>query len=245
MAIYFIRKDWLLKLSEMCTEVLEVKITTYDKIAQRFFWHNIAAIINEYVKSYEQCQKQSDLKSPKVELKLISSVMKQVGVDICNLPEVDRYCHGIVLIDYFSKWSEVKPPEVKSAPTSTQFLYEVMCWHGCFKIQTHDQGREFVNKVCKQLHELTRVEQRVTSAYHPQANGLVERQNPTKKNPLVKVLEDNPEMSLQTIEGILFALRVSQHSSTKYSPFMLMYNHEPVLPLDMKHNLNKDESKER
>ena len=46
MAIYFIRKDWLLKLSEMCTEVLEVKITTYDKIAQRFFWHNIAAIIN-------------------------------------------------------------------------------------------------------------------------------------------------------------------------------------------------------
>ena len=34
------------------------KNTTYDKIAQRFFWHNIAADINEYVKSYEQCKNQ-------------------------------------------------------------------------------------------------------------------------------------------------------------------------------------------
>ena len=54
------------------------KNSTYDKIAQRFFRHNIAADINEYVKSCEQWQKQSDLKSPKVELKSIpvpSSVM--------------------------------------------------------------------------------------------------------------------------------------------------------------------------
>ena len=34
------------------------KSTTYDKIAQRYFWHNIAVDINEYVKSCEQCQKQ-------------------------------------------------------------------------------------------------------------------------------------------------------------------------------------------
>ena len=82
------------------------KNTTYDKIAQRFFWHNITAGINDYVKSYQQFQKQDDLKSPKVELKLIpvpSIVMKQVEVDICNLPEVDKYRHVIVLIDYFSK----------------------------------------------------------------------------------------------------------------------------------------------
>ena len=72
-----------------------------------------------------------------------------------------------------------------------------MCWHGCFEIQINDQGREFLSEVCKQLHELTEVEQKVTSAYHSQANGLVERQkrqNRTIKNSLVKVLEDNPEM---------------------------------------------------
>ena len=120
-----------------------------------------------------------------------------------------------------------------------------MCRHGCFEIQINDQVREFVNEVCKQLHEFTELEHRVTSAYHPQVNALVERQNRTIKNSLVKVLEDNPVIWPQIIEGILFAHRVSRHSSTKYSPFMLMYNREPVLPIDVKHNLDKDESKER
>ena len=165
--------------------------------------------------------------------------MKQVKVDICNLPGVDGCRHVIVLID------EAKPAKDKSAPTIGQFLYEMMCRHGCFEIQINDQSREFVNEVCKQLHELTGAEQRDISAYHPQVNGLVERQNRTIKNCLVKVLKDNPEMWLQIIEGILFAHRISQHSSTKHSPFMLMYNRDPVLPIDVKHNLDKDESKER
>ena len=120
--------------------------------------------------------------------------MKQVGVDICNLPEIDGYRHVIVLIDYFPKWPEAKPTKDKSVPTVAQFLYGVICRPGCFEIQINDQGQEFVNEVCRQIHELTGAEQRVTCAYQPRANGLVERQNRTIKTSLVKVLEDNPEM---------------------------------------------------
>ena len=102
---------------------IEKKNIRYKKIPGRFFWHNIAAGINDYVKRFQQCQRQGNLKSPKVELKLIpvpSRVMKQVGVDICNLPEVDGYCHVIVLIDYFSKWLEVKPTKDKSLSFCTR-----------------------------------------------------------------------------------------------------------------------------
>ena len=166
--------------------------------------------------------------------------MKQVGVDICNRPETGGYCHVIVLIYYFSKLSEAKSTKDKSAPTVAQFLYEVMCLHGHFDVQINDQGRQFVSQVCDELQKLTGVEQRVTSAYHPQANGLVERQDRTIKNFLVKVLEDNHEMWRHIIEGILFAHRVSRHSSTKYSPFMMMYNRDPVLPIDVKHNLDRE-----
>ena len=102
----------------------------YDKIAQGFFWYNEAADVNEYVKSYKQCKREGDLRSPKVQLKSIpvpSSVMKQVGVDICNLPEVNRYLYVVVLIKYFSKLLEGKPTKDKSAPTIHQFLYKEMC----------------------------------------------------------------------------------------------------------------------
>ena len=46
------------------------------------------------------------------------------------------------------------------------------------------------------------------------------------------------------IEEILFAHRVSHHSSTKYSPFMMLYNREPVLPIDVKHSLDREKEVE-
>ena len=119
-----------------------------------------------------------------------------------------------------------------------------MCRHGCFSTQINDQGREFVNEVSSELHHLTGVEQRVTSAYHPQANGLVERQNRTIKNSLVKVLGDKPSDWPFIVEGVLFAHRVSKHSSTKFSPFKLLYNREPVLPVDIKYQLSDMDVKE-
>ena len=53
-------------------------------------------------------------------------------------------------------------------------------------------GREFVNSVSAELHRFTGIIQRVTNAYHPQANGLVERQNRTNKNSSIKVPDSNP-----------------------------------------------------
>ena len=106
---------------------------------------------------------------------------------------MNGYKHLIVLINYFSKWSEAKPVKEKSVPTVARFLYKVMCRHGCFKTQINDQGKEFVNEVSDALLEFRGTDQRVTSAYHPQSNGPCERQNRTIKDSLVKVLEENPK----------------------------------------------------
>ena len=109
-----------------------------------------------------------------------------------------------------------------------------MCRHGCFSVQINDQGREFVNSVSDEIHRLTGVQQRITSAYHPQANGMVERQNRAINNSLVKVLDENPSDWPYVIEGVLFAHRVSRHSPAKFSSFQLLCIREPVLPIDIK-----------
>ena len=209
--------------------------STYQKISERFYWHGMVDDVKNYAKTCQKCQHQGkflkkispDLQSIPIE----SEMMKQVGVDLCNLPEVDRFKHLIVLIDYFSKWSEVKPVKDKSAPTVAAFLYDVMWRHGCFKIQINDQGKEFVNEVPNKLLEMTGTEQRVTSAYHPQSNGLCERQNRTIKDSLVKILEENPKEWPNVIQGVLFAHQVSVHYSTKFSPLFLLYNRHPTLPI--------------
>ena len=114
---------------------------------------------------------------------------------------------------------EAKPIRDKTALTVATFLYELMCRHNYFEVQTSGQEREFANDVCTCLHDFTSVEQRITTAYYLQSNGLVERQNRTIKNVLVKVLDAHPEEWPHIIEGVPLAHRVSQHLSAKYAPF--------------------------
>ncbi|XP_065664643.1 uncharacterized protein LOC136086278 [Hydra vulgaris] len=168
-------------------------------------------------------------------VKVKQQVIKQVGVDLIKLPESNRFNYVIVLIDYFSKWTEAEPLMNKAAVSVAAFLCRVICRHGCFQIQVNDQGREFVNSVSIVLHDMTGVQQRVTSADHPQANGLLERQNQTIKKAIVKVLNENFKSWASVLDEILFALCVKVHDSMGYSPFYLMYNRQPYLPIDVKY----------
>ena len=61
---------------------------------------------------------------------------------------------------------------------------------------------------------------------------------------MVKALDEHPKEWPHIIEGGLFAHRVSQHSSTKYSPFFLIYNRDPALPIDVKFSLTEGEVNE-
>ena len=131
----------------------------------------------------------------------------------------------ISLCVYYFTWA--KPIKDKTARTVAQFLYEMICRYGCFSVQINDQGREFVNEISAELHTKTGVKQRITSAYHPQSNGR------TIKNCLVKVCNENPATWSRIIDGILFAHRLSRHSSTRYTPLFLLYNREPTLPIDV------------
>jgi len=161
-------------------------------------------------------------------------VFRQIGVDLMTLPEVDGYKYVVVAIDYFSKWSEARPLFDKTAVSVARFLYDdIICRHGCPRIQINDQGREFLNSLNDELSRLTGTRQRVTSAYHPQANGLVERQNRTIKNCLLKVLQNNVNKWPSILQGVLFAHRTAQHFSTGYSPFKILYQREAILPIDV------------
>jgi len=88
-----------------------------------------------------------------------TAVMEQIGIDIATLPEVNQNKYIIVAIDYFSKWSEVKAVQNKTAETVARFLFELICRHSRVSIQINDQGMEFVNQVSDHLHVFTGTKQ--------------------------------------------------------------------------------------
>ena len=75
---------------------------------------------------------------------------------------------------------------------------------------------------------------RISSAYHPQTNGLDERMNQTLKSTLVKFVNDNQNDWDVHLKAVLFAYRPSKNDSTKFTLFELMFGHAPVLPIEVK-----------
>ena len=117
-------------------------------------------------------------------------------------------------------------------------LYKLITRHGVTEIVMSDQSREFVNKVNQKLFELTGTDHRISSAYHPQSNGLDERFNLTIQQALLKFVNESEDNWDMLIDSILFAYRTSKHDSTKYTPFYLMYNREARLPIDVEISSN-------
>lgn len=157
-----------------------------------------------------------------------------MGIDLIQLPvssSGNRYC--ITLTDYFSKWAEAMPIPTKEATHVADFLCKMIFRHGCPEEIISDQGREFCNQVINRLEELTGFRHRVTSAYHPQSNGLDERMNQTLKAALQKLVNDSQDDWDQLLDNVLFAYRTSRQASTKYTPFFLMYGREARLPIDI------------
>lgn len=74
-----------------------------------------------------------------------------------------------------------------------------------------------------------RIEHRVSSAYHPQTNGLDERTNQTIKASIGKTIRGQQERWEDNLREIVYAHNTCVQASTRYSPFRLMFGREARL----------------
>ena len=103
--------------------------------------------------------------------------------------------------------------------------------HCCPITSQSDNGKAFVGDLTKELMKRSQVAQAHSTTYHPQTNGLVERQNRT----LVSMLRvycsrymDDWDKHLPQVMG---AYNSTEHSTTGISPHMMLTGHEKALPL--------------
>ena len=84
-----------------------------------------------------------------------------------------------------------------------------------------------MNALNDQLAEEFGIRRLISSAYHPQTNGLDERTNKTLKERLSRFLNSDQNDWHLYLEGVAYSIRTQKQASTKYSPFFLLYHRQP------------------
>jgi len=208
---------------------------TYGRIKDRFYWKNMKSDIKNYVKACDVCQRRGNTKIPgPLNPIKVGQPFDRIGIDIVGpLPKTDNNKKYIVnAVDYLTKWTEARALEKATAEEVATFIYEdIICRHGCPKIILSDRGSHFVAKIINSLCDRFRIKHQLSAPYHPQTNGAVERFNKTLCETLAKIAEKDNQWD-KHIPAALFAYRTNKHSTTKMTPFKLMYGREAVLPVD-------------
>jgi len=211
------------------------KDAMFQLIKQRYIWEGMYKDIANYVKTCWECQRRGTARqnNPKSTISP-GDIFERWGIDIVGplLASENGNRYIIVAVDYFSRWPEARAVKNANAVNVADFIYEeIICRFGIPKVIQSDQGTHFVNSMIKELTEKFRIRHSLSSPYHPQSNGLVERFNKTLCEGLAKVGETIHDWD-RYLAPVLFAYRIKTLRISGTSPYKVVYGKEPILPGD-------------
>ena len=204
---------------------------TLNRLQERYFWKKMSIHVESTVKRCSTCQRHKRV--PVIHHEAISiecdSIFDHIIMD-CSfgfpLTKPENY-HGIlVLMCKFTKFPFVYLLKTKSMEEIAEKLLDFICLVSPFKTISSDRGKEFVNSVVEKLLTTTGIDRRVSSAYKPTSQGLVEKFNSTIAASLRKCAEANTDSWHKFVPFVLLAYRTKIHESTKMSPYSLVFGRE-------------------
>jgi hypothetical protein len=140
----------------------------------------------------------------------------------------------IVFTDYMTKWSEAFPmPDQKAETVAEILVEEIIFRYGAPRKLLSDQGTNFTSETIKAVSKIFNIARIMTTAYHPQCDGMVERFNRTLIGQLQNFVNKRQNDWDKYIAPCTFAYRNTPHSATGYTPFYLMYLGHNNMPEDL------------
>lgn len=208
---------------------------TQKLITQRFFWPNMNKDIRTWTKACLQCQRSKVHRHNKAPFGTFSTPdarFAHIHVDLIGpLPPSEGNIYCLTVVDRFTRWPEVFPIPDKAAETVAKALFAGwISRYGCPSTITTDQGKEFESSFFKSLCKLTGTERIRTTAFHPQANGLVERLHRQLKA-AIKAHENSKWT--ETLPVILLGIRSALKEDIGASSAELVFGTTLRLPADI------------
>jgi len=142
--------------------------------------------------------------------------------------------HILVMMDHFTKWCKAFPTrDQKASIVASILVSRVFSRFGPPVFLHSDQGRNFDSNLMHEIYELMGLKKTRTTAYHPQSDGLVERQNRALQEILSTFVVEHQNDWDEMLDQAVFAYNTSVHESTKVSPYEMVFGRPARMPIEV------------
>ena len=210
---------------------------TRQMIRDKFVWPSLRADVSRWARGCLHCQRAKigrNTVPPIHEFVVPNKRFSHVHVDITMMPESNGHSYLLTMIDRFSRWPAAVP--MKDINTETVINALSHGWISAFGIPetiTTDRGSQFTSAVWTQLLETWGIRHSMTTSYHPEANGMVERLHRRLKESLMAICGEDRHLWYSKLPMALLSLRTTLKPDIKASPAELVYGEGLAVPGDL------------
>lgn len=200
----------------------------------KYFWPSMNRDVGAWTQACVGCQQAKvhrHVTSPLGEFPP-SSRFEHIHIDIVGplLPS-NEYRYLVTIIDRCTKWPEAIPTREITAEVVAKAVYDGwIARFGCSLRVTTDQGRQFKSALFNSLMKKFGITRIRTTAFHPQANGQIERWHRTLKAALMARGAHSSRWS-EELPTVLLGLRTALRDDN-VSPALMTYGSTLRVPSD-------------
>ena len=207
---------------------------TQKTISSSYVWPNMSKDIAAWISTCMPCQKAKIMRhnhSPFQKLPSSSGKFQDVHVDIVGpLPISSGYSYILTCVDRFSRWPAAIPMKgISAKECATSFIQGWMQYYGTPVNLVTDRGRQFISSLWQELCHIMGTTHNMTTAYHPQSNGMVERFHRQMKACLIAKADGNVQW-YDDLPMIMLAIRTAVKEDLGVSSADMVYGESIRIP---------------
>lgn len=208
----------------------------YNKLKRLYTWPNMKKTIKKYVNKCIPCKLNKVTKHTREQLTQTTTppkAMDTVSVDTIGPYEVSEKGNKFAITAQcdLTKYLILIPVPNKESRTVAQAIVEhIILVYGPIRILRHDQGTEYMSETIREILKLLHIEQRPSTAYHPQTIGGLERSHRVLNEYLRTYLGEAKYTWDKWLPYFQYCYNTTPHTSHNYTPFELLFGRLGSLP---------------
>ncbi len=205
---------------------------TYDRVLRQFYWPKVKRDVAKHIRSCHTCQitgkpNQKVPVAPLQPISVVSTPFEHLIIDCVGPLPRSKTGHQYLLtvMCQTTRYPAAYPLRSITTKSVLKALTNFMATFGIPKVIQSDQGLNFMSKQFSKALRQLRVDHNISSAYHPQSQGVLERFHQTLKSLLRSYCVELDADWEEGLPWMLLAIREVIQESLGFSPNELVFGH--------------------